>query len=274
MGRGKNWTEEEKQYLADNWGSVSLRTIAKNLNRSENAVTVMKVRLGLGAFLDNGEYVSYCQLLQALYGLDSVQGAYRTWRRANGFPIRKKKVNRCTFKIVYLEEFWEWAEENKHLLDFSKMEENALGAEPDWVKQKRKLDYQNARYYTTEPWTDADDRKLDRLVREGKYTIDQLADIFHRKEGAIKRRMYDLCIDVKPPRNGNRKWTDEETQLLLFLRQEGYSFEQIGKRLERSASSCRGKAERLENPEHFYRENRRKREQEAKNGRIYKNSTN
>lgn len=259
---GKPWTEEEKQYLADSWGSVSVQTIAKNLGRSENSVNVMKVRLGLGRFLDNGDYVSYCQLLQVLYGTADTQSAYRTWKRAEGFPIRKKKVNRCTFKVVYLSEFWDWAEENKHLLDFSKFEENSLGAEPDWVKQKRRLDCQQAREYTTEPWTEADDRKLDRLVREGKYTIDQLAAIFHRREQAVKRRMYDLCIDVRLPRNGNRKWTDEETQLLLFLRQEGYSFEQIGKKLDRSASSCRGKAERLENPEYFYRENWRRREQE------------
>lgn len=163
--------------------------------------------------------------------------------------------------MVYLDEFWKWAEENKHLLDFSKLEENILGVEPDWVKQKRKLDSQDARTYTTAPWTDAEDRKLDRLVREGKYTIDQLADIFHRREGAIKRRIYDLCIDAKPQRNRHREWTDKETQQLVFLRQEGYSFEQIGKKLGRSASSCRGKAERLENPEYFYRENRRKRKE-------------
>ena len=134
---------------------------------------------------------------------------------------------------------------------FSKFEENSLGAEPDWAKRKRSLDCQQARMYTTVPWTEADDRKLDRMVREGKYTIDQLSVIFHRKEGAIKRRIYDLCIDARMPRNSNRKWTDEETQLLVFLRQEGHSFEQIGKKLNRSASSCRGKAERLENPEDF-----------------------
>lgn len=262
MGRGKNWTKGEKQYLADSWGSVSLKTIAKNLGRSEDAVINMKVRMGIGRFLNNGEYVSYCQLLQALYGLDNAQSAYRIPKRGGGIPVKKKRVYHNTFKVVYLEDFWKWAEENKHLLDFSKLEENILGAEPDWVKHKRKLDCQNARDYTTVPWTEAEDRKLDRLVREGRYTIDQLSDIFHRKEGAIKRRMYDLCIDVRLPRNRSREWTDEETQTLVFLRQEGYSFEQIGKKLDRSASSCRGKAERLESPEYFYRENRRKRRQE------------
>lgn len=263
MGSGKNWTEEEKQYLADSWGTVSLQTIVKNLGRSEGAVINMKHRLGLGAFLNSGDYVSYHQLLQALFGRSCERGCYRVWKRTPDFPVHRKKVNHCTFKIVYLEEFWRWAEENRHLLDFSKMEENILGEEPDWVKQKRKLDCRHARNYTTAPWTDAEDRKLDKLVREGKYTVDQLAEIFHRREGAVKRRMYDLCIDVRPPKNKNRIWTDDETQQLLFMRQEGYSFEQIGKQLDRSASSCRGKVERLGEPEYFLRENRRRRELES-----------
>lgn len=202
---GMKWTEAEKQYLADNWGTISLKTIAKNLGRSEAAVTNMKVRMGLGAFLDSGGYVSYCQLLKALYGLDNAQCAYRILKRGGGIPVRKKRVNRCTFRIVYLDEFWEWAEENKNLLDFSKLEENALGAEPDWVKRKRKLDYQIAGRYITAPWTEAEDKRLDRLVREGRYTVDQLSDIFHRTEQAVKRRIYDLCIDVRPPRNCKKK---------------------------------------------------------------------
>ena len=89
MGRGKNWTKEEKQYLADSWGSVSLKTIAKNLGRSEDAIINMKVRMGIGRFLNNGEYVSYCQLLQALYGLDNAQSAYRIPKRGGGIPVKK-----------------------------------------------------------------------------------------------------------------------------------------------------------------------------------------
>lgn len=258
MGRGKNWTAAEEQYLEETWGNVSIDVISRKLGRSRDAVINKKVRLGLGAFLENGDYITYCQLLKALYGMDQAPNAYRINKRWKDLPVRFKKVGSSKFKIIYLKDFWEWAEEHKHLLDFSKMEKNVLGSEPEWVKQKRAQDAKQARSYITDPWTDADDRKLDRLVREGTYTVDQLADIFHRTEQAVSRRIYDLCIDVRPQKNKKKQWDEEETQKLIFLRQEGYSFEQIGKEVGRSASSCRGKMERLENPEMCFRRNRRK----------------
>lgn len=258
MGRERNWTDEEKNYLEENWGTLSISTIARNLGRSESGVINMKTRRGLGAFLDNGDYISYSQLLKALYGAESASNAYRHNKRWEDFPVRRKRVGKCSFRVVWLQDFWKWAEENKHLLDFSKMEENILGEEPKWVKQKRKQDVIQARERTTRPWTDAEDRKLDKLVREGNYTIDQLASIFHRREQAVKRRMYDLCMDVRPPKSKKKQWEPDETQQLIFLRQEGYSFEQIGRELGRSASSCRGKLERMENPGMCLRRNRRK----------------
>jgi hypothetical protein len=33
--RGKNWTAAEIEYLEDNWGSVSLPSLAKKLGRME-----------------------------------------------------------------------------------------------------------------------------------------------------------------------------------------------------------------------------------------------
>lgn len=218
--------------------------------------------MGLGAFLDNGEYVTYCQLLQAMYGLDS-GNAYRVNKRWVDFPVKKKRVGRCVFRIVYLEDFWEWAEQNRRLIDFSKMEENILGAEPEWVKHKRRIDYLCR--VKNEPWTDAEDRKLDRMVREHKTTITQIAAELSRSEQAVRRRIYDICIDGYPVKNKNIPWKDEETQTLLFMYEEGWSYERIGAELGRSASSCRGKIERLANPEYFYRENRRMR----KNGRVH-----
>ena len=55
----------------------------------------------------------------------------------NGLPVKEKKVRRCKFKVVDIEDFWKWAEQNKSLLNFSKMQPYCFGAEPDWVKVKR-----------------------------------------------------------------------------------------------------------------------------------------
>lgn len=59
----KKWSKEDEEYLCDNWGIKSLKTICKTLGRSENAVIVRARRLGCGAFLDAGLYITYNQLM-------------------------------------------------------------------------------------------------------------------------------------------------------------------------------------------------------------------
>lgn len=63
-----NWTPEEKAYLEENWGRISIGTIAKNLGRSENAILIKACRFGLGPYLESGEYITLNQLLIALKG--------------------------------------------------------------------------------------------------------------------------------------------------------------------------------------------------------------
>lgn len=111
LGKKRNWRPEEDTYLEDRWGVVSIGGIAKRLNRSENAVIVRSQRLGLGAFLEAGDYVTWNQLQIAL-GLELSGSGYKmiSWVRNRGFPLHSKRVKNNSFRVVYLEEFWEWAE--------------------------------------------------------------------------------------------------------------------------------------------------------------------
>lgn len=47
-----------------------------------------------------------------------------------------KKVKGSSFKVINLDEFWKWAEKNRTIIDFSQLEENVLGKEPEWLKDK------------------------------------------------------------------------------------------------------------------------------------------
>ena len=62
------WTSEDESYLAEKWGYASVPAIAKKLNRTENAVVVRARRLGLGAVLMAGGYVTLNQLLATVTG--------------------------------------------------------------------------------------------------------------------------------------------------------------------------------------------------------------
>ncbi|MBR5596508.1 MAG: hypothetical protein IKW30_03780 [Lachnospiraceae bacterium] len=242
MRQGKNWTKEEEDYLAEKWGTVSVGAIAKALGRSENAIIVRKYRLGLGSFLESGEYVSWNQLLQAL-GITGGTGYKQiSWVRNRDFPIHTKRIHNNSFKIVYLEEWWKWAEKNRDLLDFSRFEENVLGVEPEWVKDKRKHDVEKARKYITTPWTKSEDEKLRRLVAKQQYSYDDLSKMLRRTNGAICRRLSDLEIKDRPIKADNHiRWTDDEFIKLGELIKAGYGYDLIAEIIGKSSKAIRGR---------------------------------
>lgn len=174
---GKEWTRKEEQYLIENWGMVSISTIAKKLGRSENAVIVRKDRLGLGAFLESGDYVTWNQLQHTIGCKGGSSYKMKSWVANRGFPIHTKRVNNNSFKIVYLDEWWIWAEKNRDLLDFSKFEENSLGLEPDWVKEKRKHDFEDRRRYNAALEAITDPKKKEKFIEEWQDGHSSLNDI-------------------------------------------------------------------------------------------------
>lgn len=243
MGTGKNWTKKEKEYLIENWGTLSITTIAKNLGRTENSIIVKKERLGLGAFLNSGDYVTWNQLQHAIgYGKSSSGYKMTSWVKNRAFPIHTKRVNNNSFKIVYLDEWWEWAEKNRDLLDFSKFEENLLGEEPQWAKEKRRHDIEKSFKYIKTPWTKAEDDKLRRLLSKQKYSYDELSKIMKRTNGAIQKRICDLEIMDRPLKAENHiKWTESDFQRLGELIKIGYGYDLIAEEIGKSSKACRGK---------------------------------
>lgn len=238
----RKWTKQEETYLVENWGTISVKTIAKKLERSENAVVVKKCRLGLGAFLDNGCYVTWNQLLKAI-GFGHSDGYKMTsWVRNRGFPLHTKKVNNTAFKVVSLDEWWSWAEKNRDILDFSRFEENTLGFEPSWVKGKRKHDMIRRQKYTNTPWTKAEDYKLKMLLSKQIYTYHELSKKMRRTTGAIQRRVCDLKIMDRPVKADNHVcWTNDEFTKLGDLIKLGYGYELIAEEIGKSSKACRGR---------------------------------
>ena len=150
----------------EKWGKLSIPTIAQNLNRSVNAVKVRVARLGLGPALMAGDYITLNQLLFAVKGTNA-GGNYtmKSWVENRGLPVHTKKVDKCRFRVVFLDEFWEWAEKHRSFIDFSKMEPLALGEEPSWVAEQRKKDFQAFAIQRKDPWSSAEDSRLIMLLK-------------------------------------------------------------------------------------------------------------
>lgn len=256
----KRWSEKDDAYLQDKWGTVSIGRLAKVLGRSENAVVVRSQRIGCGAHLAGDSKISLNQLLYTIYGRPNGQAYIRNRLIQNGLPVKWHTVRKNRFRVIDIEDFWKWAEKNKSLLDFSRLEKYSLGAEPDWVDIKRKADFdktqRQGRHNTA--WTSAEDARLRRMLDKGTYTYTDLSRELRHSEGAVKRRILDLGIELRPVRAKPRAWSDEDIETLCSMVDQGYDFSQIADKLGRSALATRGRYERLQNPEYSRQYNRGK----------------
>lgn len=238
------WSKEELDYLEDKWGVISIPCLAAKFGRTVDAVTLKANRIGLGSHLHGGECITLNQLSIALgISYNSIQDVWIP----KGFPYSFKKPMTRKFKVTYLKDFWKWAEKNKKLLDFSKVEVNTLGKEPEWVTEKRKADIAAARYKKT-PWTTKEEALLKSLLNSYKFSYYDISQRLGRTEGAVKQRMADLGLMQRPIKADNHiPWTDKEIKLLVDLNSKGYRPEAISEKLGgfRSSLAVRGKLERM-----------------------------
>ena len=246
MSGARNWTAEEETYLKEAWGNASIPYIAQKLNRSETAIQIRAQRLGLGAFTENGDYITYLQLLRALHKNSHDAIHSYTWTRElwvrNGLKIRQKRVGSSRVYIIDIQDFWAFAEKNKHLFDFSRMEKNALGAEPSWVSEKRRLDQlASINNATQSKWTPYELSLLKLYANQPeKHTVQELAKNIGRSEGAVLRKCRELGYSIKIRKNKIQPFSEEE---LLFITQEiikGSQYSVIADKLGRSEKSLRG----------------------------------
>lgn len=233
----KFWSAEEVEYLEENWGIKSIPNIAKNINRTVAAVKAKAIKLELGEYNNSGIYITFNQLLKAL-GYNSYTHILERYSK-HGCPIKTKKKLNHAYKVINVDEFWDWAEKNKEVVRFNKLEENALGKEPKWVKEKRILDKKNLKIINNNRiWTKEEDNLLISKVKSYRYTWSDLAKEFNRTEPAIKKRLYKLNCPYRPIQRDNKiAWTNEENNKLKELFSQGYSSDQIAKILNKSEFS-------------------------------------
>lgn len=243
----RNWTKQEDDFLREELGNYSVGKIAKKLNRTPKAIKLRAYRLKCGAHMMACDSIPLTHIVQSIYGYYSQSHCSEKisqWMR-NGIPAKRHRINKNTFLVIRLENFWKWAEQHKELINFSRMEENALGIEPEWVKEKRRIDCMNPVRYKTR-WTPYEDDMLRALLAEYSLSYFELAQRFNRSESAIKRRIYDLCLKSWPIRANPTRWTKNDVDILAQMYRDGYAMKLISQRLGRSEHSCRARLERLQ----------------------------
>lgn len=237
----KNWTKEEIDYLVDAWGRVCIKTIAKNLNKSVNAIKLKASRLELGDFILASDKISFNALFNAIYERSTDSYRKNSWLK-NGFPMQKQKIIDKYVCMVDIDEFWSWAEKHKELVDFSRLGKEVLDAEPEWVDNKRKQDQLKKVNFTKEPWSKLDDEKLIFYLNQYKYSYQELSKLLHRTCGAIQRRVCDLGLKQRPVKaNNHNPWSKEDFILLGEMIKNNLSYESMSEVIGRSSKAIRGR---------------------------------
>lgn len=235
----KIWTEYELNYIQDNWGKKTYEEMSKKLKRSAGAIKEKGARLGLGyRFHSNPNLITFSKLLEAF----NFYSGYKYWEELfvrNNFPMEYMHTDNNIYKMININKFWKWAENNKKILNFSKMQKNILGKEPDWVDIKRKADLNTpSKVSHNRLWTVQEDSLLISKVKSNKYTYADLSKEFNRTQCAIKRRLRDLQIPYRPvPLNNMIKWTAEENRKMIEMHEMGFTNYAIALKLNKTELS-------------------------------------
>lgn len=154
------WSEEEAQWLQENWGSKPIPAIAGILGRSPTAVANKAQRLGLYGQLACGDLMSLAAATELL-GLKNTK-ALLHWIEKYAFPATKKYIrpkrgprtqSQCHY-VVRMDRFLRWLEEHQELWDSRCIPLFGLGVEYPWLQEKRKKDLHRAPIYRM--WEDVE----------------------------------------------------------------------------------------------------------------------
>lgn len=241
----RRWTAADDETLKTCWGTTTVQGICKKLNRSRNAIMVRVQRLGLPKYLESGDYITVNQLHKTLLGTNFSGYQLKSWVNDRGMPIHNKRCGKNTYRVIYLDEFWEWAEKHRSFLDFSKLEPLALGEEPAWVAEQRHKDFKSNALQRKDPWTANDDSRLIEMLRQHKYGYAELTKMLNRSAGAIQRRCTDLGLKERPVRadahGETAKWSQAMYDALADGIRNGDGYSAIGEIIGKSEKAVRGK---------------------------------
>ncbi|KOR24160.1 hypothetical protein [Clostridium sp. L74] len=239
--RNSIWTEEEEEYLQRRYGKTTLKRIAKKLGRSENAIEIKAGRLGLSSALEATGELTAAEIAK-VFKIDA-HVVVDKWIKNKGLKAQYKAV-RCKRKFwrIKTEDFWKWAKDNKGIINFSKLEKNLLGKEPNWVDSERKKDFKERPKRQYKLWNELEDRKLKNLWKTSR-SLKELAEFLNRSPSSVRNR--STRLGLKPCRKVNIPWTDEEVNTVIRMKKDGALDREIAWELGRSTENISWKRKEL-----------------------------
>lgn len=233
----RKWTEGEETLLSDLWGTKSIETIAKTMKRTIFSLKVKAVRMGLGPMVRNNYDLitvsDMCDLLSVTRDKITI-----TWINL-GLNLKKKKLtSNMSYYVITWNDLMTFLENNQNEWDSRCVEKNMLGAEPEWLKEKRIRDIEeNPLWYRK--WTEEEIKQAEKLFKSGKGYL-EIAEIINRSEWAVANLLRNMGYSYMLP----QFWKGKE---LKYLREnyENMTYSEIAEELGRTTKAIGAKAEEL-----------------------------
>lgn len=232
---GKLWSEDEVIKLIEMSDKLKTSTIAKSLGRTEEAVKKKLMRLNISTSINSIDAITVSNLASIC---KVGGGRVRTWIKKGLKTTKFKKYKSSVFTFIKIEDFWDFAEKNKDLINFANIDRNILGREPDWVREKRLNDIKYSKKKNAR-WTKKEDDVLRRMYKY--YSLKEIREVVGRTEEAISIRIRRLGLK----RRVVIRWSDKEIKMLLKMKKKGMSENKIAIELGRSSGSVNKKYKEL-----------------------------
>lgn len=227
------WTKKEVEFLCESWGVFCVASIAERLGRTVTAVSSKAKQCGLGYQRDNSDMMLLSHLFKEL-GIENGWHGDRIIKA--GLKYHTRRFRNRPFRMIFIEDFWVFAEKKPELFDFSKLEEGTFGVEPAWVKAKRKADC--ARSLTVVKsrtrWTASEERLLKDFVNM-RYTTKEISKRLHRTEYAVRGHIKIMGLYSK------RVWTPKQIEIMQQKIFEEKSYEEVASAVGKTECAVKGK---------------------------------
>jgi transposase len=173
----KDWTKEQEEILEDNYGKRDLEWIAKKVGRTQFAT-----RKHITKKLKLDPQSNYYQLSEIATQMQVPRSTIYNWANKEGLPHKKIKLSYERERyFADMEEVWKWLQEHPRKWNAARLEENILGYEPAWVKEKRKQDWaiiNDGKY-----WKKEEKERAWNMWALG-YSYKEMAEYFKRTESS------------------------------------------------------------------------------------------
>ena len=185
------YTDEEDAFIENHAASRKIEWIAEQLGRPVHGLRVHMIELGISSLHEEAGTYS-AKMLGELIGVS--YETIRRWIRLKKLPARKRSRYRDTAPEhmhyhISVDDFWEWAEKYKDLVEFHKFDSHALPPEPSWVEVERKK--QRKKPPKQQTWTLEQDKEVWRLYYSGMKQKD-IAERMNRTQNSIDKRLKRL----------------------------------------------------------------------------------